>query len=183
MKLIKLDNFKLEIEDELLLLKPFRELCKLDKSKDKSKFIEFLTVLYFTFDPRSDYSYIVNEKERLEEVCVSNGFEVKKFTDKEKECIDLYCSLTKTASSQLLEDTKLVVDKLRIELKNFDISSLEEKDKVNALKNITAMVKMIPSLVKDLVEAEKAVTKEMEETGRARGAAAKTLFDDGITLN
>ena len=40
---------------------------------------------------------------------------------------------------------------------------------------------MIPSLAKEVTEAEKAVAKEIEEAGRARGnAGMKTLMDDGI---
>lgn len=41
---------------------------------------------------------------------------------------------------------------------------------------------MIPKLVKDLTEAEKAVVKEIEEQGRARGGNNKKLFEDGINL-
>ena len=50
MKLVKLSNFKIEVEDELLLLKPFKEVYKADKTKDKSKFMEFLSIIYFTYD-------------------------------------------------------------------------------------------------------------------------------------
>ena len=53
---------------------------------------------------------------------------------------------------------------------------------MNAIKNIASTVSMIPKLVKDLSEAEKAVTKEIEEAGRARGGNAKKLMEDGIIL-
>ena len=41
MKLVKINNYRLEVEDELLLLKPFKEVYKADKTKDKSKFMDF----------------------------------------------------------------------------------------------------------------------------------------------
>ena len=182
MRLVRINNYKLEVEDELLLLKPFKELYKADKTKDKSKFFELLTILYFVYDPRSDYNYITNEEERLKEVCESNGFDVPKFNSKELECIELYKQNVTTASTLLLEDTKITIEKIREMLKSIDFSCLEEKDKVNAIKNIASTVSMIPKLVKDLTEAEKAVTKEIEEAGRARGGNNKKLFEDGITL-
>ena len=182
MKLVRINDYKLEVEDELLLLKPFKELYKVDKTKDKSKFYEFLTLVYYTYDPRSDYNYITNEEERLQEVCISNGFNVPKFTSKELECIELYKKLNTTTSSLLLEDTEAAVENVRKMLRSIDFNVLEEKDKVTALKNITAMTSMIPKLVKDLSEAEKTVQKELEEAGRVRGGITKTVFEDGIIL-
>ena len=180
MKLVKINNYRLEVEDELLLLKPFKDLYKADKTKDKSKFMDFLTVVYYAYDPRSDYNYITNEEERLREVCDSNGLDVPKFGTKELECIELYKKSITTASTLLLEDTKITIEKIREMLKSIDFSCLEEKDKVNAIKNIASTVSMIPKLVKDLTEAEKAVTKEIEEAGRARGGNNKKLFEDGF---
>jgi hypothetical protein len=43
--------------------------------------MDFLTIVYYTYDPRSDYSYIVDEDARLKEVCITNGIEFTKFTD------------------------------------------------------------------------------------------------------
>lgn len=182
MRLIRIDNYKLEVEDEILLLKPFKELYKVDKTKNKDSFYEFLTILYYVYDPRSDYNYIVDEQERILEVCESNGINFKKFSSKEEECIALYKKLTCTTSSLLLEDTKAAVENVRKMLKSIDFNVLEEKDKVTALKNMTSVTAMIPKLVKDLTEAEKAVTKEIEEAGRARGGNSKKLMEDGIIL-
>jgi hypothetical protein len=69
MRLVRLENFKLKVEDELFLLTPFKKLYKSDRNRNKENFFNFLTVLYFVYDPRSDYSYIIDDKKRLEEVC------------------------------------------------------------------------------------------------------------------
>ena len=54
----------------------------------------------------------------------------------------------------------------------------------NTPKAITTTIKQIPQLAKDLVEAERTITKEIEEQGRARGGnEALTLFDNGITID
>lgn len=180
MKLVKLDNYEVRFEDELLLLKPFRVLYNADKTKDKSHFLDFLSIIYFQFDPRSDFMYIVDEEERLKTICEANGYSIPKFNKQEIVCINIYKQMIVSASSLLLEDTRITISKIREMLRDIDFSDLEEKDKVNAIKTVASTVSMIPKLVKDLTEAEKAVTKEIEESGRARGGNNKKLFEDGL---
>ena len=76
----------------------------------------------------------------------------------------------------------MAITNVRKVLKSIDYSALDEKEKVNALKTTTSIVAMIPKLVKDLSEAEKAVNKEIEESGRARGGNQKTILEDGLDI-
>ncbi len=46
-----------------------------------------------------------------------------------------------------------------------------------AANSVASVVGMIPKLVKGLAEAEKAVTKELEEQDNARGSQELTIFD------
>lgn len=181
MKLVKLENYELKYSEELLLLKPFRVMFNADKTKDKSHFLDFLSIIYFQFDPRSDFMYISDEEERLKTICESNGYDIPKFNKQEIACINLYKEACISASSLLLEDTRITINKIREMLRDVDFSNLEEKDKVNAIKTVASTVSMIPKLVKDLTEAEKAVTKEIEEQTRARGGnESKKVFEDGV---
>lgn len=182
MNLIRLENYEIKVEDELLLLKPFKKKYSQDKSKDKSNFITFLMILYFVYDPRSDFQYIIDDDQRLEEVCTSNGIKIPKFDSLEKECIELYKKLCLTPSSELLRRTKIAVDKVGNFLENIDLTLLDDKGKpVYTINSITTAIKQVPQLAKDLVAAEKAIKKDLEEGGRARGNYGnKTLMDDGI---
>lgn len=182
MNLIRLENYEIKVEDELLLLKPFKKKYSQDKSKDKSNFITFLMILYFVYDPRSDFQYIIDDDQRLEEVCTSNGIKIPKFDSLEKECIELYKKLCLTTSSELLRRTKIAVDKVGNFLENIDLTLLDDKGKpVYTINSITTAIKQVPQLAKDLVAAEKAIKKDLEEGGRARGNYGnKTLMDDGI---
>ena len=182
MRLVKVENFQVDFEDELLLLKPFRKLYKADKNRDKRGFMDFLTVLYFTYDPRSDYSYIVNEEARLEEVCVTNGIEMHSFTESQKECIELYKKLTTTISQELLRSTKIAISKVRDFLETIDLNAKDDKGKpLYTINSVTTAIKQIPQLAKDVMEAEKAVAKEIQEQGTARGGnESKSLMDDGV---
>lgn len=182
MKLVRVENFQVLFEDELLLLKPFRQLYKSDKNRDKRGFMDFLTLVYFTYDPRSDYSYIVNENQRLQEVCETNGITISKFSDLQLECIELYKKLTTTISQELLRSTKVAIDKVRDFLETVDLTAKDDKGKpLYTISSVTMAIKQIPQLAKDVMEAEKAVAKEVQEQGTARGGnASKSLMDDGV---
>lgn len=183
MKLVRVDNYQLKVEDELLLLTPFRKLYKKDKTRDKGNFIEFLTLIYYVYDPRSDYSYIVNEKERLKEVCETNGINKEKFTDLEQECIDLYKQLTTTISNELLRSTKIAISKVRQFLENLDMNAVDDKGKpLYTISSVTTAIRQIPQLAKDVMDAEKAIAKELQEQGRVRGGAELHVMEDGIDL-
>jgi len=70
----------------------------------------------------------------------------------------------------LLEDTRFAVDKLRILLREIDLTEKDEKGKlIYTLNTVTATIKQIPSLAKDLDEAEKAIASELREIGKMRG--------------
>lgn len=177
MKLITLENYEIKVADEALLVKPIRRLFNMDRSLGKEKFYQQMAVLFFTYDPRSNYSYIIDEKDRLKEVLAQEGITNFSNTAEFKNAVEAYKKLNTTASSMLLADTKTAINKVREVLKNVNFDQLDEKDKVNALKTVTGVVAMIPKLVKDLADAEKAVSKEIAESGRARGSQELTIFD------
>jgi len=176
-KLITLDGYNIKVADEALLVKPIRRLFNMDRSKGKERFFEQMSVLYFVYSPSSNYSYIGDEKDRLAEVLAQEGIREFHNTAEFKEAVAAYKKLNITASSVLLEDTKVTIDKMRQVLKGINFDELEEEKKVNAVKTVASVVAMIPKLVKDLSEAEKAVQKEIEETGKARGTQELTIGD------
>lgn len=159
-------------------------LYNADRTQNKDKFMNFLSIVYFTYDPRSDYSYIVDDDLRLKEVCDSNGFDIPKFSKQELECIELYKKLTTTISAELLRSTKVAVDKVRKFLEDIDLTEVDDKGRlVYPINTVTAAIKQVPQLAKEVREAEKIVAKEIEEQGRARGGNEnKKLFEDGIKL-
>lgn len=177
MKLITVENFELKIADEALLVKPIRKLWNQDRSDKKEQFYKQMSVLYFTYSPSSNYSYIIDEEERMKEVLSQEGILDFKPSKEFKEAVEIYKKLNNTASSELLADTRLIIDKMRQALKSIEFESLDEKDMPNAVKTVATIVGMIPKLVKELSDAEKAVTKELEEQGKARGTQELTVGD------
>ena len=180
MKLIRVLNYELKIADEALLVRPIRKLWNMDRSKGKETFYKQMSILYFVYDPSSNYAYISNEKDRLKEVLEQENITDFHNTAEFKDAVEAYKKLVRTPSSELLNDVRLTVDKMRQALTSIDFDDLEEKDKVSAINTVAAVISKIPKLVKDLSEAEKAVTKELEEQGNARGSQELTIGDMGF---
>lgn len=176
MKLIKIEDYQLKISDEALLVKPFRRLWNMDRSQGKEQFYRQMSLIYFTYSPTSNYSYILDEKDRMQEAMEQEGITEVKFTPELKAAIEAYKKLTKTSSSELLADTRQIVGKLRDALKaiKFDPSS---KDVVSDISAVTTIVGKIPKLVKELTEAERAVAKELAEQGSVRGGQELSVGD------
>lgn len=181
MKLFKYEGYKVVISEEAFALKPFRVIWNRDRSVKKDTAITEMAYIYFMSDPRSDYQYIIDEDERSKAIMEGEGMPPKWKPDKAvKEAMEFYESF-KPTSALLLEDTRVVVDNVRKTLRSFSFEDMEEKDRVNALKSITAVVASIPKLIKDLDEAEKAIKADMQAaSGTVRGQKEKALLEDGL---
>ena len=178
-KLFSFEGYQVNVEPEALLLAPFKAIWSRDKSKTKHKAQQELAFIYFMNDPRSDYQYIVDEEERAKEIIKGLGMpEDWKADAVIKRASDFYNSF-KPASAGLLEDTKVAVNKLRQLLRNIDLEEKDDKGKpVYTLNTITATIKQIPGLVKDLDEAERTLSKDILEESKARGSQSKSLYED-----
>lgn len=184
MHIIEYNNYNIEPTQEAFLIKPIRDLYNADKSKTKEKFMQQMSIMYFLADPRSSYTYITDEDERLKEILIQEGLPADFKIDKKlEEAIEIYKKHITTTSQLLLEDTRFAIDKLRKFLREVDLSAQDDKGKpLYTVNSITQAIKQIPQLAKDIAEAERVVAKEIEEQGRARGGNNKTLFDDGINF-
>lgn len=184
MNLITFENYTIDIAPEALLVAPIRKLYNQDKTKNKETFIQSMSILFFMVDPRSNYNYIVDEDERLQEILSQEGLPKNyKISSDLKEAMETYKKLIKTPSSELLEDTLIALDRIRSFLRNIDLTLTDDKGKpVYTINSVTSAIKQIPQLAKDIVETQRIITKEIEEQGRARGVSSKKLFEDGITL-
>lgn len=177
-KLFRYEGYKIVISEEAFALKPFRQIWQRDKTINKDKAIMELGFIYFFSDPRSDYQYLVDEKERMEAIKEGEGLPPKWQPDKiVTEAMDFYASF-KPLSALLLEDIRFMVDKYRKRLKAQEFDGLEIRD----LKEVGALIKQISPLIRDLDEAEKALNSEMKSSGKMRGSGEKTIFEDDLTL-
>ena len=182
-KLFKYEGYKVTISEEAILLKPFKAIWNRDKTKTKDRALSELSFIYFFCDPRSDYQYLVEDTNRLEEIKKGTGMPSNWKPDKLiDEAIEFYNKF-KPTSALLLEDTRYAVDKLRKLLRDINLEEKDDKGKpIYTLNTITATIKQIPSLIKDLDEAERTLSSEMQQKGKMRGQGEKTIFEDSLDL-
>ena len=182
-KLFKYEGYKIVISEEAMLLKPFKQIWQRDKTQNKDKALQELGFIYFFCDPRSDYQYLTDEEQRKEAIKEGEGLPDKWEPDKlVLAAMDFYNSF-KPTSALLLEDTRFAVDKLRKLLRDIDLTQTDDKGKpIYTPNTITSTIKQIPSLVKDLDEAEKALARETINIGKMRGQGEKTITEDGFGL-
>lgn len=183
MHLVEMINYEVVPTQECFLIKPLRQLYNTDRTKNKEKFMQQLSVIYFMADPRSSYNYITDLDERLNMIKEQEGLDADfKIDDKLQEAIDNYRKHTMTTSTLLLEDARTAVDKVRKFLKDVDLTATDNNGKpIYTINSITSALRQLPQLAKDLQETEKIVTKEVEAVGRARGGnERKKAFEDGL---
>ena len=176
MKLLKYEGYNLTFEPEILALKVFKKLHTRDHSKDKSRFIQELAFIYFYSDPRSDYQYLTDENERLKAIVEGEGLPNDWKIDKIlQDAIDYYSSF-KPTSALLLEDTRAMVEGYRKKIK--EVTTQMEDLEIKDIKDLGAIIKQIPSLIKDLDEAEKTIAREIIQDESIRGSQEKSMFED-----
>ena len=183
MKLFKYEGYKIVISEEAFALKVFRQIWNRDRTASKDKAIMELGYVYFMIDPRSDYQYLVDEDERSKAIIEGEGLPSDWKPDKlVKEAMDFYGKFKPTAAL-LLEDTRYAIDKLRKLLRDINLEDKDDKGKpVYTLNTITATIKQVPSLAKDLDEAERALASEMRNQGKMRGQGEKTIMEDSLDI-
>ena len=182
MKLFRYEGYKVVISEEAFALKVFRQIWNRDRSVNKDKAIMELGYVYFMIDPRSDYQYIVDEDERSKAIIEGEGLPSNWKPDKMIiEAMKFYEGM-KSTSALLLEDTRVAIDKVRKFLKEVNLEDTDDKGRpIYTINSITSTIKMIPQLIKDLDDAEKAIKADMQNTsGKVRGQKEKSLLEDGI---
>ena len=176
MRLLVDEGYNLTIDPMALALKPFKAIWVRDKTEKKERAISEIAYIYFMEDPRSDYQYIIDRDERSKAIKDGEGLKSTWQPDGTvKEAMKLYASF-KTTSALLLEDTRALVDGYRNKLRDLtsDMSELDVKD----VKELGAIIKQVPSMVKDLDEAERALAKEIAQSDKVRGAQEKSIYED-----
>lgn len=176
MRLLVYEGYNLTIDPMVLTLKPFKAIWVRDKTEKKERAISEIAYIYFMEDPRSDYQYIIDRDERSKAIKEGEGLKPTWQPDGTvKEAMKLYASF-KTTSALLLEDTRALVDGYRNKLRDLtsDMSELDVKD----VKELGAIIKQVPSMVKDLDEAERALAKEIAQSDKVRGAQEKSIYED-----
>lgn len=181
MKLINMEGYSLKVADEAMLIKSIRKLYNQDRSASKEMFYKQISYLYFMVDPRSTYSYLLNEDERAKAIIEQEGLD-KDFKPSPLllEAMEVYKKHTITPSQELLNAALIAAHNVSEFLKKPDILT-EEDDKGKPkyqISSITSALKNVEGIVTSLQNLQKKVENELTEQGKARGSQELTIGDE-----
>lgn len=176
MEILDLKNNVPVIHPAALQIPVFKKLWTRDKSKTKTKALNELTYIYFVADYKSDFSDIIDEKERKEEV--SKIVDVKE-DEVVTEAIEFYKARQVTLSMHLLHSAKIGVDKIRKYVEDVDLSELDDKGKpIHNVSQINTLLSNLGNTIEGIRKLEAIVAKEIEDNTRIRGGGEVGMFED-----
>ena len=181
MKLITIESYQLKVADEALLVKPIRKLFNQDRSASKEQFYKQMSYLYFMVDPRSTYSYILNEEDRAKAIIEQEGLDADfKPSALLEEAMEVYKKHTITPSQELLNAALIAAHTVSDFLKRPDIlTDVDDKGKPKyQISSITTALKNVEGIVSSLQNLQKKVENELTEQSKTRGSQELTIFDE-----
>ena len=187
MKLFKIVNWQLEVEEELWTIEAFNNILKRDKSKDKEIAMKEVAFIYHFCDVKSDYVFITDMNARTKEVAKDVGLPKTWKVDKVIEIArDLYLARAVTVSEKLYKSGLKSASDVSEHLNGTKALLAERDDKgkpVHTINSITAANKMIPDMIKNLKITYKEVIKEQTDLeDKSKGAKKFGMFEDGLKI-
>ena len=179
MKLFKYEGYQLTISEEAYLLKPFKAIWKRDRTRDKDIAKQELGYIYFMEDPRSDYQIYIDRAERSKQIRLGEGIKETWQPDKLVEDAMVFYSSFKSDSAALLDDMRVMVSKLREQLKEIDLTKEDDKGKpIYSIDSYTKIVTDLAKLTKVIDETEKAIARDIIQSDKVRGSVEKAVLED-----
>ncbi len=186
MKIFEMQDYNLQISEETWGLSPFKTILKRDKNRNKELAFKEMLFIYFYVDIKSDYMYITDNSVRLQEI----KKDIKlpddwKIDSVIQEAIDFYIKMSITPTAKLYKSALKAADDVAKYLEMTDVLLAERTDKgsvVTPLSTVTASLKAVPIIMKDLKSAYKElITEQKEMEGRTKGSKTLNFFEDGLT--
>ena len=182
MELFEIKDHEVTFAPQALELKPFAKLWKNDKSKKKEVAIAELAAVYYYADYKSDFSELVDEKERLDsvrQIVVGLPEDWEPSLDFMR-AVDFYKERQDTVATILLRDARIAVDKISKFLRNVDLMTVDDKGKpIHDAKKINDTIASLSKTVESLDKLEKEVKKNLQAKNSMRGAKEASLMEDG----
>ena len=185
MKLFEMKDFNLHVKEEAWGLLPFKKLLTRDKTKEKVNAMKEMLFIYHFTDIKSDYLYLLDDKERENIIKKDIGLSDKWTLDKYMlEAVELYRDRSITVNEQLYRAGLKSAQDIAEYLHNTR-ALLYERDKndkvVTDVNKIAGALKQLPIIINNLKNTYKEVIKEKQELeGRTKGARTFNLFEDGL---
>lgn len=180
MKLFELDriNYVVHPTEEALLLKPFSDIWKRDKTKSKEVALKEFGFVWFYCDAKSQFLIIeepIKTKELIKDLNLPTGWKADKII---KSAIEYYNS-HKSELELLYEGALTVASVIRQSCMDSKTYLEAADDKIAAAQKLNSLLKELPTSMAKLKDAEKQFIKEAEEnSGKKKGSQTYNTFED-----
>mgnify|MGYP006171779761 CR=1 FL=1 len=184
MRLFKIVNWEVQVEDEAWLLLPFKKLKDRDKTEDKIVATNEMAFIYFYADVKSDFR-IVHENERADEIKKTLPLPKDWEMDNDIiEAIKFYEEYSPTVIEKLYANTEQSAMDIGEYLKDTK-KLLKERDNngrpVYDVSKITSAIEKVPKLMSNLKSAYKELIAEQKDNeGRTKGSRSFNMFETGL---
>lgn len=160
MRLFDLDNKKVKIHPEALLVKEYKVLWDKDKSKTKDNAVQELAYVVFMADFKSPYMYYADEARS--EIVIRDCVNIPNWKPDKPvlAAIEKYKELQRTPSMGLLEDAQTAISNIRKYFREADVSGDETGARA---KNLVMNLKSLGDLVASVQKISELVEKEVSE--------------------
>lgn len=170
-------NYKVRPTEEALLLKPFSDIWKRDKTKDKVQALKEIGFVWFYCNIKSPHLIMEEPNKTLE---IIKDVELPKTFKKDKvinAAID-YCNDHKTVLENLYEGA--LIGASEVDTVCRDRATIRDAtDPLVAAEKVTRIIEKMPRMMENLKKAEKEVLKERDEkSGKTKGSQTFNTFED-----
>jgi len=171
------DKGLLEISAEAYTLLPFKKIWNKKNKKLAEKELAF--VYYFT-DYNSDFSDILNESEKIDEIKKSVGLEDRwEMSVNVKNAIEFYKKRQRTASMDLLDSALEFSQKLKDFYKSIDLDERDKNGKlVHNIPQLQSSMNQLSDQTEVIRKLKETITKELQEASRVRGGEEVGYFEN-----
>lgn len=176
MEILDLKNNTPVIHPAALMIPVFKKLWDRDKTKNKTQVLNELAYIYYIADYKSDFSDIIDEKERREEV--SKLFNIKE-DELINDCINFYKERQQTISMHLLQSAKTGVNKIKQYIDTVNLTECDDKGKpIHDVAKLNMLISKLGETIEGIRKLEEIVAKETEDNTRVRGGNALAMFEN-----
>lgn len=175
----------LTISVEAYSLLPFKEIWDGDKSKNKELALKELAFIFFYCDIKSNYM-ITPEEDRAGEIIKDIGLPSDWSISKVEKALEYYNQHSKSIIVKLYESSLHSANEVAEYLKDTR-SLLDERTEKGAtvtnVSQITAALKSVPIIMRDLKAAYKEVIKEKDDSeDKKKGKQRYNTFETGLSF-
>ena len=187
MRLFEMKDWNLHVDEYAWGISAFKKLLDRDKSKNKETAIKELTFVYFFCDIKSNYQYITNEDERIEEIRKDIGLPKSwKYDAAVKEAVRVYLERSQTVIEKLYMQSLKAAQDVGNYLEHTE-ELLAERDGngkvVTDIAKITGSLEKVPKIMAMLKAAYKEVVQEQKDNqGKQKGSKEFNTFEDGFYI-